>query len=74
MHKKDNEGAQAYILRVNDVINQMRGLGDVMPEPLAIGKLLTVRKYRKIVQNNQSMRKRKQKCDINLVNLMNTLI
>lgn len=31
---------QEYIVRVNDVVNQMRGLGDQMPEPLVVRKIL----------------------------------
>ena len=40
LHRKENEGVQAYISRANDVVNQMRGLGDTMPDKLAIGKIL----------------------------------
>lgn len=31
---------QAYISKVNDVVNQMRDLGDIIPEQLAVGKIL----------------------------------
>ena len=31
---------QANISRVNDVVNQMRGLGDTMPKKLVVGKIL----------------------------------
>ncbi|XP_039137422.1 uncharacterized protein LOC120274950 [Dioscorea cayenensis subsp. rotundata] len=40
LHRKENESVQFYISRVNDLANQMRGLGDTMPEQLAVGKIL----------------------------------
>lgn len=40
LHIKDNEGVQAYISRVSDVINQMRGLDDTMLEQHAVGKIM----------------------------------
>ena len=39
LHRKENEGVQADVSRVNDIVNQMRGLGDTMPESLAVGKI-----------------------------------
>ncbi|XP_039115785.1 uncharacterized protein LOC120251274 [Dioscorea cayenensis subsp. rotundata] len=40
LQRKEDEGVQAYIARVNDLVNQMKGLGDEMPEALAVGKVL----------------------------------
>lgn len=40
LHRKENEGVQAYIAKVNDIVNQMRGLGDKIPDPLVVGKVL----------------------------------
>lgn len=42
LHKKENEGVQAYISRVKDIVNQMRSLGDEMLEPMAVGKVLKI--------------------------------
>lgn len=39
LHRKENEGVQAYIARVNDLVNQRRGLGDEMLEALDVGKV-----------------------------------
>lgn len=40
LHRKENESVQVYSARVNDLVNQMRGLGDKMHEPLVVGKVL----------------------------------
>ncbi|XP_039137235.1 uncharacterized protein LOC120274764 [Dioscorea cayenensis subsp. rotundata] len=40
LHKKENEGIQAYIARVTDLVNQMKGLGDQISESLVVGKVL----------------------------------
>jgi len=40
LQKKENEGVQAYIARVTHLCNQMRSLGDQMPESLVVGKVL----------------------------------
>lgn len=37
LHRKENKVVQAYIARVNDLVNQMRRLGDQMYGLLAIG-------------------------------------
>lgn len=40
LHRKEDEGVLMYISRVNDLVNQMRALGDKMSDPLAVGKVL----------------------------------
>lgn len=40
LHKKENEGVQAYIVRVTDLINQTRGLGDKYLILLLFGRSL----------------------------------
>lgn len=40
LHRKENEGVQAYIARVNDLCNQIKSLGDEIPISLVVGKVL----------------------------------
>lgn len=42
LHRRENDGVQAYVSRVNDIFNQMRSLGDEMLEPMAVGKVLKI--------------------------------